>query len=120
MLMEPSAGSIKAADPMKKPDQIDTVLASLWQKNLPTLRERLDLIDRTASIAASGTIPEAPRLEAYNIAHKLTGSLGMFGYQQGTEIARKIEHILKDPTPKQLTTLPELAKDLRSSLASGL
>lgn len=105
---------------MKKNDQIDNVLASLWQKNLPTLRERLDLIDRAASIAASGTIPEAPRLEAYNIAHKLTGSLGMFGYQQGTEIARKIEHILKAPTPKELTTLPALAKDLRSSLASGL
>jgi len=105
---------------MKKPDQIDTLLASLWQKNLPTLRERLDLLDRTASIAATGTIPEAPRLEAYSIAHKLTGSLGMFGYQQGTEIARKIEQILKAPTPKQLTTLATLAKDLRSSLASGL
>jgi len=105
---------------MKKPDQIDTVLASLWEKNLPTLRERLDLLDRTASIAASGELAEAPRLEAYNIAHKLTGSLGMFGYQQGTEIARKIEHILKAPTPTQLATLVALAKDLRNSLAAGL
>ena len=120
MLMEPAAGSIKSSDSMKKNDQIDTVLASLWQKNLPTLRERLDLIDRAASIAASGTIPEAPRLEAYSIAHKLTGSLGMFGYQEGTEIARKIEHILKAPTPAELITLPALAKDLRSSLAAGL
>jgi HPt (histidine-containing phosphotransfer) domain-containing protein len=105
---------------MKKPDQIDTLLASLWQKNLPTLRERLDLLDRTASIAASGSLAEALRLEAYNIAHKLTGSLGMFGYQQGTNIARKIEQILKTPTPAQLTTLVTLTKDLRSSLASGL
>jgi chemotaxis protein histidine kinase CheA len=105
---------------MKNLDQIDTLLASLWQKNLPTLRERLDLLDRTASIASSGALAEAPRLEAYNIAHKLTGSLGMFGYQQGTEIARKIEQILKTPTPTQLTSLVALAKDLRSSLASGL
>jgi hypothetical protein len=105
---------------MKKTDQIDTVLASLWEKNLPTLRERLNLIDRTASLAASGTLPEEPRLEAYSVAHKLTGSLGMFGYQQGTDIARKIEHILKAPTPTQLTTLTKLAKDLRTSLAAGL
>ena len=105
---------------MKKPDQIDTLLASLWQKNLPTLRERLDLLDRTASIAASGTIPEAPRLEAYSIAHKLTGSLGMFGYQESTQIAASIERILKTPTAKDLATLPKLATDLRKSLAAAL
>ena len=105
---------------MTKADQIDNVLATLWEKNLPTLRERLDLLDRTASLAASGTLPEAPRLEAYSIAHKLTGSLGMFGYQQGTDIARKIEHILKEPTPNQLTSLTALAKDLRTSLSAGL
>jgi HPt (histidine-containing phosphotransfer) domain-containing protein len=104
----------------KKNDQIDNVLTTLWEKNLPTLRERLDLLDRTAALAASGTLHEAPRLEAYSIAHKLTGSLGMFGYQQGTDIARKIEHILKAPTPAQLTTLTTLAKDLRTSLAAGL
>src|ERR1700733_460632 len=103
-----------------KNDQIDNVLATLWKKNLPTLRERLDLLDRTASLSASGTLPEPARLEAYNIAHKLTGSLGMFGYQQGTDIARKIEHILKAPTPKQLISLTALAKDLRTSLAAGL
>jgi HPt (histidine-containing phosphotransfer) domain-containing protein len=105
---------------MNKHDQIDNVLTNLWKKNLPTLRERLDLLDRTASLAASGTLPEEPRLEAYSVAHKLTGSLGMFGYQQGTDIARKIEHILKAPTRAQLTTLPALTKDLRSSLSTGL
>ncbi|WP_158945053.1 Hpt domain-containing protein [Granulicella sp. S190] len=105
---------------MKKADQIDTLLATLWKKNLPTLRERLDLLDRTASIAASGSLDEAPRLEAYGIAHKLTGSLGMFGFQQGTDIARQIEQILKSPTPAELTTLLTLAKDLRTSLAAGL
>jgi len=121
LVLPPSYDPTRQSLPeMNKSDQIDTVLASLWKKNLPTLRERLDLLDRTASLAASGTLPEAPRLEAYSIAHKLTGSLDMFGYQQGTDIARKIEHILKAPTPKQLTTLTTLAKDLRSSLAAGL
>jgi chemotaxis protein histidine kinase CheA len=105
---------------MKKDDQIDTLLASLWQKNLPILRERLDLLDRTASIAASGTLAETLRLEAYNIAHKLSGSLGMFGYEKGTEIARNIEQILKSPTPKSLASLTTLTRDLRTSLAAGL
>ena len=107
---------------MKKssPDQIDTVLAQLWQKNLPTIRERLDLLDSVASTAASGALDEPTRLEALNIAHKLAGSLGMYGYQQGTEVASQMERILKSPTPETLLTLRSLAIDLRKSLAAGL
>src|ERR1700729_3828673 len=108
--------------PMKKPapDQIDTLLASLWKKNLPTLRERLDLLDRTAKIAASGKLPEDSRNEALSIAHKLSGSLGMFGYQQGTQIAANMERILKSPTPETLATLPPLPAALRKSLSAAL
>lgn len=107
---------------MKKPpsDQIDTLLADLWQKNLPTLRERLDLLDLIASTASSGTIPAASRDEAITIAHKLSGSLGMFGYQQGTEIAAKIERILKAALPEELVTLSGLTADLRKSIAVTL
>jgi HPt (histidine-containing phosphotransfer) domain-containing protein len=107
---------------MKKPapDQIDTLLADLWKKNLPTVRERLALLDRIASTAASGTLAEDTRLEALTVAHKLSGSLGMFGYQQGTQIAASIERILKEPTPQDLATLTVLAADLRQSLAAGL
>jgi HPt (histidine-containing phosphotransfer) domain-containing protein len=111
---------------MKKPsatqpaDQIDTVLAQLWKKNLPTIRERLDLLDQFGVAASGGKLDEPTRLEALNIAHKLAGSLGMYGYQQGTEVASKMERILKSPTPDTLLTLGTLANDLRKSLASGL
>ncbi len=85
---------------MKKDDEakIDSLLAALWERNLPTLRERLDTLDRAAAAAASGHLTEASRAEALGIAHKLSGSLGMFGHHRGTEIARQIEAILS-PTP---------------------
>jgi HPt (histidine-containing phosphotransfer) domain-containing protein len=106
---------------MKKPaDQIDNILAQLWQKNLPTIRERLDLLDQFASAASTGSLPDDTRLEALSIAHKLAGSLGMYGYQQGTEVASQMERILKSPTPETLLTLRSLAVDLRKSLAAGL
>jgi HPt (histidine-containing phosphotransfer) domain-containing protein len=100
--------------------KIDNVLAQLWQKNLPTIRERLDLLDKFGAAAASGKLNEPTRIEALNIAHKLAGSLGMYGYQQGTEVASKMEHILKSPTPETLATLRALAIDLRKSLGAGL
>lgn len=101
-------------------DKIDDVLVQLWQKHLPTIRERLDLLDKFGTIAASGALDEPTRLEALNIAHKLAGSLGMYGYQQGTEVASQMERILKSPTPDTLLTLHSLAADLRQSLAAGL
>lgn len=100
--------------------KIDNVLAKLWQKNLPTVRERLDLLDKYGAAASSGKLDEPTRIEALNIAHKLAGSLGMYGYQQGTEVASKMERILKSPTPKTLITLRALSVDLRKSLAAGL
>jgi HPt (histidine-containing phosphotransfer) domain-containing protein len=100
--------------------QIEDLLAQLWQKNLPTIRRRLDLMDKFGSAAVSGSLEEHTRLEALSIAHKLAGSLGMYGYQQGTEVASKMERILKSPTPETLTTLRALAADLRKSLAAGL
>jgi hypothetical protein len=103
-----------------KPDQIDDILAQLWRKNLPTIRERLDLMDRFGAAAALGTLDEPTRLEALGIAHKLAGSLGMYGYPQGTEVASKMERILKSPTPETLATLRTLATDLRKSLAAGI
>ena len=104
----------------QKNAQIDDLLLQLWQKNLPTIRQRLDLLDQFGSAAVSGSLEEHTRIEALNIAHKLAGSLGMYGYQQGTEVASKIERILKSPTPETLVTLHALAADLRKSLAAGL
>jgi HPt (histidine-containing phosphotransfer) domain-containing protein len=111
---------MKKTPPDKISAQIDDVLLQLWQKNLPTIRERLDLLDKFGSVAVSGKLDEPTRLEALSIAHKLAGSLGMYGYQQGTEVASKMERILKSPTPETLTTLHALAADLRKSLAEGL
>jgi HPt (histidine-containing phosphotransfer) domain-containing protein len=96
--------------------QIDTLLADLWQRQLPLLEARLTLLDRTAAEASSGVLLEESRVEAFSVAHKLSGSLGMFGYHRGTEVARAMEHILKAPTPETLRSLGSLAKSLREAL----
>ncbi len=111
---------MKKTSPDQSNGQIDDIIAQLWQKNLPAIRERLELLDQFGSAAGSGSLEEHTRLEALNIAHKLAGSLGMYGYQQGTEVASKMERILKSPTPETLVTLRALAIDLRKSLAAGL
>lgn len=67
------------------------LLKALWEKNLPVLRERVGVLERAAEASAAGTLSEELRVEAHAVAHKLAGSLGMFGYPEGTLIAREIE-----------------------------
>jgi HPt (histidine-containing phosphotransfer) domain-containing protein len=100
--------------------EIDALLADLWQRHLPTLRERLNLLDRTAIEAATGTLNETARAEGQSVAHKLSGNLGMFGHQNAGDIASQIEHILKAPTPETLLQLAGLTRNLHEILAASL
>jgi HPt (histidine-containing phosphotransfer) domain-containing protein len=99
--------------------KIGVLLKSLWERNLPLLHERLGILDRAASKAALGNLSEALQVEAREVSHKLSGSLGMFGYPHGTEIARQIEQILTTPTVDASSDLTSLTTQLRQTLLGG-
>jgi HPt (histidine-containing phosphotransfer) domain-containing protein len=114
-------------DTPDKPDTTNTanediriLLADLWQRHLPSLHERLDLLDRAAKEAASGTLSEPVREQAQVVAHKLAGNLGMFGHNKAGDIASQMEQILKAPTAQTLPGLVPLAQSLRQTLAPNL
>lgn len=94
----------------------DALIAELWQRHLPTLKERLDILDQIAASAASGTLSEADREQGASISHKFAGSLGMYGYQRGTEIAMQIEQIYRTLPVSQLQLLSPLTHQLRQSI----
>jgi HPt (histidine-containing phosphotransfer) domain-containing protein len=100
--------------------EIGTLLADLWQRHLPSMHQRLDLLDRTALSAATGSLNEAERADAQSVAHKLAGNLGMFGYGDAGLVASEIEQILKMPTPQTLGHLASLARRLRQTLGPHL
>lgn len=93
-----------------------TLLQALWQRNLPILRSRLALLESAADSAVAGSLGDELRSEAGATAHKLAGSLGMFGYTEGTELARSIEHLLEGSGPVAAEALSDLTVRLRSSL----
>jgi HPt (histidine-containing phosphotransfer) domain-containing protein len=92
-----------------------SLLASLWLRNRPLLEERLATLDRAASAAAAGALVEELREEAADTAHKLAGSLGMYGYDQGTRLARQLELLLDYRTPDP-TQIRSLAAQLRRTV----
>jgi HPt (histidine-containing phosphotransfer) domain-containing protein len=92
------------------------LLAAHWLRVRPLVEDRLATLDRAAAAAAANTLDHAQREAAADIAHKLAGSLGMYGYDQGTLIARQIELLLDFPTPDP-AALHTLTTELRQALA---
>ena len=96
--------------------QTRKLLRTLWTRNLPIIEERLLLLDRAAQTVRSATLTLPLRRDAAMTAHKLAGSLGMFGYISGTEIARKLELLFEHPSDPDPDDVSVLAVELRRSL----
>jgi len=100
--------------------EIQTLLLDIWKRHLPQLLERLNLLERAASLVAASSLSEEQRVEAQNVAHKLAGNLGMFGHEGAGKTASQIEQTLKKPTPQTLAELPSLVAKLQKDLAPHL
>lgn len=93
-------------------EKTQALLADLWRRKRPVVEERLAVLERAAT---AQPLTEALRSEAHDVAHKLAGSLGMFGFEQGTRLARELELLLEEPTPDTVK-LAELTMQLRELL----
>ncbi len=91
------------------------LIAELWRKNQPQILERIDVLESAAAAADSGTLSDVQRMEAESLAHKLAGSLGMFGFPAGTTLARALEDEFHHETPSP-DILNTLTRDLRAEL----
>lgn len=92
------------------------LIAELWQRHLPALRERLEVLDHIAASSAAGSLSEQQREEGIAISHKLAGSLGMYGYQRGTEIASQLEQLLRSNPLTEPDFVTPLTTDLREAI----
>ena len=96
-------------------EKTTALLAALWVRVRPLVEERLETLDRAAAAAAVGALPDALRMEAASSAHKLAGSLGMYGYDEGTRIARELELLLSG-TGQDAAQLSRLIAELRGAI----
>jgi hypothetical protein len=92
------------------------LLSRLWRQNLPIMRERVACLEAAAQEALNGSLTPAARTSASDIAHKMAGSLGMFGYPVGTEIAREMEQMLEAEGSVDAARFVELAAQMRAAL----
>lgn len=107
--MSPQTVSLAQAETTKK------LIAGIWRRNRTQVLARLELLEGTATAVAAENLSPLLLQEALSISHKLAGSLGMFGFGEGTQLARVLEQQLESALPNagvMLVTITRLREVL--------
>lgn len=86
-------------NPLEKSDNggnaaaISQAIEMMWHKYLPDIRQRARVLAEAAQLASADKLDQQEREAAKSAAHKLAGTLGTFGLNRGTELARELEQI---------------------------
>jgi len=89
--------------------------ARVWTQFHDVIFDRMATIETAVAALRQGQLADEVRKKAVMEAHRLAGSLGMFGLAEGTRLAREIEDALGDGAPLG----PEISRKLTED-AAGL
>jgi DNA-binding response OmpR family regulator len=84
-----------------------------------TFAEQVTTLEQVTIALSAGSLSDDLRQSAKQYAHKLAGSLGTFGYPEGSKVARQIEHLLMDEVTLgqgETLRLTQLVSTLRQEL----
>ncbi len=102
--------------------QVGAAVAALWEKYRGVILARLDELDHAAISVLSGELSSDARRKAERAAHKLAGSLGVYGFGKASEHALVIERLLEGDDPLSAASrlqMSERVVSLRAALESG-
>ncbi|OLP18042.1 transcriptional regulator [Leptolyngbya sp. 'hensonii'] len=78
-----------------KQTSLDLGVSEIWQQTKGTSFERVVCLEQATQALKSGTFDRAMGQLAVQSAHKLAGSLGMFGFETGSTLARQLETLFQ-------------------------
>lgn len=103
------------------PDQqrVHAVLQRVWRQVEPDMHRRLTILEETGKALASGPMDDECRQQAIEAAHKLAGSMGMFGFAAASACAGEIERLLETSGSIGREQFNEILERLRLEMSHG-
>lgn len=98
-------------------------IAEVWERFQETVPSRLVILEQASTALKDGTLGDDLRQQAKVEAHNIAGAAGVFGVIRGSQLARKIEHLLQSaetPIQTHADQFSELIISLRSELEQPL
>lgn len=90
------------AQPPKGKEAAQRTLAmtnKVWQKHQGTIAHQISSLEAATQALSAGTLTPPQQQQAHQNAHKLAGSLGIFGIMAGSRFAQELEDLLKPNAP---------------------
>ncbi|MEO1523136.1 MAG: response regulator [Cyanobacteria bacterium J06633_2] len=114
-----SPSSAKAVTKKIANPEIAAAVAKAWETYRDTMQERLSVLEATAAALDMGKLGTDLQQAGRSHAHKLAGSLGCFGFSEGSRFARELEHLLQLEIPlsnHHASRVSTLVRNLRQNL----
>jgi diguanylate cyclase (GGDEF)-like protein len=70
-------------------------VAKIWEQVQESTNHRVEVLEQAVALLLQNKLSEELRQQAEREAHKLAGSLGMFGADEGSRLAQEIETLLE-------------------------
>lgn len=89
---------------------MSAAIAAVWERSREELERRIATLERAVAALLADDLGDALRTSAHSDAHKLAGSLGMFGLAAGSQLAHEVEQKLAGTDALPLSEGPRLAQ----------
>ncbi len=104
--------------------QLNQAVAAVWERRRDQVMGRVSVLVRAAASLRESAAPEvAPEVtdKAKDEAHRLAGSLGCFGFDEGSNIAAEIEELLSQAFsgPEWIDRLESKVMALKTYMAAN-
>ena len=96
--------------------RVRAALKRVWLDSRPEALQRLETLERFSESLRSGISDQTAREGALAAAHRLSGALGMFGYDEASACAGEIESMLAGGPSPDGSRVAELVTRLRGLL----
>ncbi|MEX0271780.1 response regulator [Leptolyngbyaceae cyanobacterium UHCC 1019] len=97
LLTSTSPKEIAIDQPKVAAESVSSMMLELWARFKDSFDEQIDVLDQGIAALEKGCLTSDLQQLAKQTAHKLVGSLGVYGFPQGSIIARQIEDLLQLP-----------------------
>jgi DNA-binding response OmpR family regulator/HPt (histidine-containing phosphotransfer) domain-containing protein len=99
--------------------QIAANIAQIWNRSKAKFWEQVTVLDQAALAFTRNDLSPELKQQAQHQAHRLAGSLGIFGLMEGSHLARQIEQLLQQGLVEvSPTTIADLVNQLKQVVAS--
>lgn len=107
----------QSAEDQSAENEARAAAIALWSKFKAPILERIANVEQAVAALKNGNLSVSLRQVAVANAHKLSGSLGMFGFPEGSRLGQEIEtHLQQATTAAEIDQLQTLLAALNQEL----